>query len=420
MIRPGPTLSGSGLPGSALPVPRPGRVLETSPLLAWAVLLGCAVIILATVVEVPYLGAGGIVVDFDAFYIAGQMAWRGEIAQAYDAPTMIAAQTRLSGEPSFMPWTYPPVFDLLAAALPLAPRGLSYLVFTGGTLAGYVLVLRRLAGPHLTAVLLSIVPALFITIKCGQNGFLTGALAGLFCLAVLRGRAAAGVPLGLMLIKPHLAVGMVVLVLAKRRWKTLGVTVAVAVLTSGAATLAFGPAVWPAFLGGAAAAGGFLERGLYPLYRMTSLYAALRSLGAPAGAALAAQVVSAVLACAAIVHACLRGGDLRRTLGIAALATLAVSPYNYDYDMPILGIGLALLMPDILDRARPAEKAGLFILAWLTCGWGQFVNMMTPDGAVHEAAHPMIALGGLGYVLFLGLTAAVLRRTPPEQALPRA
>ena len=47
-------------------------------------------------------------------------------------------------------------------------------------------------------------PAMAITIGCGQNGFLTGALIGLVCLNVERRQLLAGLALGAMVIKPHL------------------------------------------------------------------------------------------------------------------------------------------------------------------------------------------------------------------------
>ena len=389
-------------------------ILESSRLLAWAIILGCVILIVDTFIKVPYLGAGGVVVDFDAFYIAGQMVWAGDVAQAYSAKFMAAAQNRLSNMPIFMPWTYPPFFDLLVAAFPLASRGVSYVLFISSTFLAYILVIRCLSGGNFTAVLLATMPALIITIRIGQNGFLTGTLAGLFCLAFQNKRAVAGVPLGFMLIKPHLSLGMLVLVTVSRRWKTLAVTACVAILSSGLATLVFGLEVWPAFLAGAKQASGFLERGIYPLHRMTSIYAALHSFGTLPAIAIAVQIFSALIACGTIVYVRLRGWPTQRVLGITILATLAISPYNYDYDMAILGVGLALLSRDILENSRPIEKLGLLVFAWLTCGWGLLLQNRYGGSAPKEFLAPehQISLGGIGYVLLLGLILVVLKRLP--------
>lgn len=390
----------------------PYSVLQESPLITWTILVGCLVMIFATTLQVPYLGAGSIVIDFDAFYIAGQMVWNGSVADAYDAEVMTAAQSQYSDIKIFMPWTYPPAFNLLVALFPLASRGIAYLVFTGSTFLAYFFILRRLAGGNLPAVLLAILPALFITIRVGQNGFLIGALAGLFCIGFLQKKAVAGVPLGLMLVKPHLSIGMGVLVVFSQRWRTLAVTLLVVCLASIVATVAFGVEVWPAFLSGAQQASGFLERGLYPLFRMTSVYAALHSFGVSPEAALFIQIVFALAALGAVLYSIRANLPSHLTLGITLLASLMISPYNYDYDMPILGVGLALLIRDILFYARPLEKLALLIFSWIACGWGLFILLSTSGDApaTHLAASPPVSLGGIGYTLFIGLIFFVLRR----------
>jgi hypothetical protein len=143
-------------------------------------------------------------VDFDMFHLVGQMFWRGELHHAYRFETLLEAQRTMTGRDSFMPWTYPPQFDLLVVPLALMPLWLAYGLFTATTLLAYLAVLKRLSGEHLPLVLFITFPALTITIACGQNGFLTGTLIGLACLWIERGRSLAGLPLGLMIIKPHL------------------------------------------------------------------------------------------------------------------------------------------------------------------------------------------------------------------------
>jgi len=159
-----------------------------------------------------------VLVDFDAFHIVGRMVWRGEVEDAYRFAAMVRAQRTLGGADGSMPWTYPPPFNLVAAALALLPLGAAYFAFTAATLGAYLAVLRRVAGEHVSVVLLAIFPAVIVTIACGQNGFLTGVLIGLACLGFLRGRPSAGVPLGLMILKPHLAIAFALYAVAARRW----------------------------------------------------------------------------------------------------------------------------------------------------------------------------------------------------------
>ena len=400
--------------------PQPGAgerfaVLETNPMLAWLICLACAGIMFATVREVPSLGAGGAIVDFDVFYIVGQMIWDGTLPQAYDIDTMRAIQKSITGEDTFMPWTYPPHFDLVAALLPFGSRGLSYAVFITVTFLGYIYVLRRLAGPYLTAVLIALLPALVMTMRIGQNGFMTAALVGLFCLSFLNARTVAGVPLGLMVIKPHLALGLGVLVLVTRRWKVLVLGLAVVAAVSALATLAFGTEVWPAFLASVPEAQESMKRGLYPMFRMTSAYAALFTLGMAPGSAMIVQACIAVAACAAIVVASVRGMPMRQLLGLSCFATLAISPYNYDYDMPILGVGFALMASDLMARARPVEKLALLGLTWLSCGWGMAMVTLRRHLDISDSPPDQVSLAAFGHLLLIGLVWHILRREPVPQ-----
>ena len=236
--------------------------------------------------------------DFELFHMVGRMVWRGELLDAYQIASLLRAERTMTGIVDFMPWTYPPPFDVVAALLACGPLGLSYCLFTGITLAAFLTVLRRIAGPRFALVLLAIYPAVLMTIACGQNGFLTGALIGWAALALRRDQAIAGVPLGLMVIKPHLAVAFAVLGVVRGRWHALAVAIATAGLASVIAGLVLGPAVWAAALAAAREASVFLAEGHYPLHRMISVYAALRSFGVPAEAAFLGQVFVALRACA--------------------------------------------------------------------------------------------------------------------------
>lgn len=358
------------------------------------------------VFHVPVLGAREVIVDFDAFYIVGQMAQHGDLASAYHFPAMRAAQAQFSGVERFMPWTYPPQFNLVVAPLPFLPRGIAYGLFTALTFAAWLTVVRALSGRYFTAVLLAVAPAIIVGLRIGQNGFLTAALIGWFCLLMLRGRTTlAGLPLGLMVIKPHLGLGLGVLALAQWRWRTLVVALAIVVATSALASLVFGPAIWLAFRAGIDEASGFLAQGLYPLFRMTSLYATLHRLGFDPAVAIGAQLVLAVLALGAVAVAA-RRLEARRALAVACLLTLVVSPYTYDYDMTIFGIGLALIVRDIIERCTPLQRGVLLGLAWASCGWGlvqvQWAEGMPPDArTAYLDAVP--AIGGFTYPLLLAL-----------------
>lgn len=362
---------------------------------------------------IPQLGADGVLVDFDAFYIVGQLFYEGRVAAAYSSVVMAEIQHALVGHDGFMPWTYPPQFDLIALIFPWLPRGMAYGLFTGATLAAYLLLLSRLAGPRLFWVLLALIPPIYVTATIGQNAFLTGSLMGWFCLSSLRGRTAAGWPLGLLVIKPHLGIGLGVHALFSARWQVLGLAMTVVVLSSALATLVLGPEIWAAFFGGVRQAGDTLRAGVYPMFRMTSIFAALYSLGASDTVALWVQMGGGLVACALIAVAVRREVPVAYTLAMACFTSALVSPYLYDYDMVVTGIGLALVAGDVAQRSTTFERIVLLALIWVAGGWGM-IHALASAGLDWEVrasnGRATLSYGAYAYCLVLLLLWRILRR----------
>jgi Glycosyltransferase family 87 len=353
--------------------------------------------------------------DFDAFYLAAQMVWRGEFQEAYDFSMFTRAHESFFGAPRFLPWAYPPQFGLFIAPLAIVPYGAAYGLFTAATLIAYLLVLKRLAGEGFAVVSLVSSPAILVTILCGQNGFLTGTLIGLTCIAVQNRRASAGLPLGLMIIKPHLAVAYAVYMVMTRRWAVTFVSATTVAATSILTTVLLGTDVWPAFVTGAEEARTFLREGTYPVFRMISPYAALRSFGASATAAFVGQAIVAALALAMVCFLARRQLPPRQALGFTAIASLLISPYGYDYDLPILGVGLALLLPDVLRWGNRREQAAILAFSFVTGLIGllqTFLRLKAPVESILTAGDNMaLSVAGLTLLTVLGLTFRILRRS---------
>ena len=247
--------------------------------------------------------------DFDAFYIVAQRVWLGDVEQAYHFDRFIKMQMDAAGGKfSFMPWTYPPQFDLLLAPLALIPIGTAYFLFTAATLGFYLLTLRAVAKSYFALVVILLSPALLFTLVCGQNGFLTGSLVGLACISFERRQLVAGLSLGMMVIKPHLAIAFAVYALLARRWITVITATTVILSSSILCTLLLGPQIWSAFLGSVHDSAAFLGRGSgsFPLFRMISIYAVLRTAGFSASLAFLSQVVVAVFALSVVALAIYR------------------------------------------------------------------------------------------------------------------
>ncbi|WP_439370686.1 glycosyltransferase family 87 protein [Bradyrhizobium sp. DASA03120] len=368
--------------------------------------------------------------DFDAFYIVAREIWHGQVDLAYRFETLIKLQQAFTGSTSFMPWTYPPHFDLLLAPFALLPEGIAYLLFVTVTLTSYLLTLRTIADKNFAHVLVVMFPALAITVGCGQNGFLTGTLIGIVCLNVERRQVMAGLALGAMVIKPHLAIAAGFYMLATRRWTALATATTVVLASSLACTLMFGWQIWTAWLGAIRESAIFLDRGFYPLFRMVSTYAALGRAGLPSSIAFWAQAAAASLALFAVALAVWLGTTRRAspafTIGVATLVSVMISPYAYDYDLPIIGIGLALILPDLTQMANARERGFVYGLILLAGAYGmlQSARLAAQFGSdadltgMEDKLAPSI--GGFAMMALLALLLRLLwRATQPVAAVPQ-
>lgn len=367
-----------------------GERIATSRTIFFAILATAILLVLVSAVrfQAPALvGAEKVLTDFDAFNIAGTLAANGRVEDAYHAETMLKAQREASGTQSFMPWTYPPPFTLLMDVLSHVPIGFAFALFSMLSFAFYLVVLRKIAGKWTPGVLMAIMPAIILNLRTGQNGFLIAGLIGAFLIAWRENRTIAGLPLGLLIIKPHLAVGVGLMALIGRRWGAIAVAAAVVIAALIASTVVYGLEIWSAFFGAVQEAGHFLSLGYYLLFRMNSAYAALYSFGLPAPIAMAGHVLVAFAAIGITVWACCSGMEFRFKAALVCITSLFVSPYNYDYDLAILGVALAFVIPDLVARSQGRELVYLLLLSWVTCGYGigvQTVLEALKGGAVTE------------------------------------
>lgn len=396
--------------------------LWQSARIRWLLVFGCICLMMFSAIEFAFpieLRGKIFMVDYHAFYVAGRMFWEGHLSDAYRAEALFVAQQRIVGGQSFMPWTYPPHFNFITAGLALVPVWLGYALFISISFAAYFWATKRLAGSQHTFVILALFPAILACIRTGQSGLLVGALMAGSMLLLLAGRASAGVPLALLTIKPHFLPAIGLYLLLRGQWRVITVGALVTLALALAATAAFGAGIWNDFLGAVGEAGGFLTQGLYPLYRMTSLYAALFMLGMAPDVAMVLQIALGLCWLGLLVLASRAGWPPRHLLATAVIGSLFLSPYAYDYDLPIFGVAVALLAADLTQRASSAQLSFFILLAWVTSGISLIFSLSAsePTIATREfllARPPSLGVFGL---LPLGLFALwIVRRPVPADA----
>lgn len=330
--------------------------------------------------------------DYIVFSEAGRRALAGE--PLYDAPAR--------GFPFLHP---PPVAALAASIAGLEPRAL-YLALTASSLLALglaIFALPRLAprpGEHDLVALGVLASAPWsIALVLGQPLPWALALALLALLAWRRGRPrTAGLLVGLLLLKPTLALAPLAAALVRRERAVLQ-GVALTALALGVVSLPLGLDAWRDWLAALARTLGAVQDARLLLWKQHTWLAFCRAL-VPGRLAWAAWALVA-LPLGLLVLRRVRQGALTplRAGGLLALAAIALGPYAYFYDALLLAIPAAALW---LERERYSRRvhALLSLVAGLTFAWqhlGFFAFQRGP------------ALGGLLATLWLALELAAHR-----------
>ncbi len=294
--------------------------------------------------------------DFVSFWAASKLLLAG--GSAYDSAAHIAVQrTFYAGHSGYTAFFYPPPFLLVSAPLGLGGYFPALVLWLTGTAAAFVAALRPwlrgLSGWQL-ALALAAFPAVLLTITHGQTSFLVAALLGGAIWLTSSGRKGwAGVLFGLAIIKPQFGLLVPLALLAAGEWRVIASAAATALGFAAAATLAFGPEIWPAWYAASGSAQTAMAGGAIGFAKMQSLFAAARLAGLGTVPAYVLQGALA-LACAGLVtHLFWRRGFTREAGAALLVAALLTTPFVLDYDLLLLAFPLAVLA----DGPRPWEKA---------------------------------------------------------------
>ncbi|MEZ0498368.1 glycosyltransferase family 87 protein [Sphingomonas sp. IW22] len=397
--------------GSFAPSLRMLEWLDDARLRRWRIASGgaCAVVLI-----IWYLMAVGgrdltgkqIGTDFVSFWTAARVTIIHGAAQAYDPATHGALQAAMFGVgQGYYAFFYPPPFLLLCLPLGLIDYGPALLLWLGMTGAAYLAVAARWLDWPLgrTLILALAFPAVLLNIGHGQNGFLTAALMGAGLMLLPRRPVVAGIVLGALVVKPHLAVLLPLAFALRGEWRAfvaMGASAAALCLIS---LIALGQDAWSGFLGGGQLARTTLETGLVSHAKMVSIFAAARVVGLSTLSSYLVHAAGAVAAVALIWRAARLRLLARDQNALLVAATLAASPFLLDYDLTLLAWPLAWLAVRGRDeRFLPYEKAAMLTI---------FVAPLILRPLASAAAVPLAPVMTLG-LLALCWRRAVLTASP--------
>jgi hypothetical protein len=357
------------------------------------------VVALVTMLGDPYQ------MDFVSYWAAARLADAGNPAGAYDVALHRSVELGAIPLAGALPFAYPPCFLIVAApfgllAYPAAAVGWVLLTF-----AAYGAAIRRWAAGRIWLALSF--PPLLVNAITGQAGMLIAALFALGMALLPKRPFAAGLLLGLLVVKPQLGLVLPLALLAGREWRAIAGAAASSIGLVVLSLLLFGWEPWQAWLGNAGLIASIASEGLAGWHRMAGVYGALRLAGLGPGAAWIAHGLVALAAAGAACLIWYRESDIGIRAAALAAATALASPYLFVYDMLILVVPFLWLV----GRGRHALPLAL---AWAILLLG-LVQVLGWSGGPNLA--PLAPIIMLTLILFQprGLSASASETEP----LPR-
>ncbi len=306
--------------------------------------------------------------DFAVFWTASRLALTGLVSDIFDTALFQRALGQYFGDNlAFNPFPYPPHAILLILPLGLLSYYWSFLIWVLIQLFLYLMIAAA-GGPLRQRVsILLMAPTTLLTINFGQNGLLTAALFLGGMMLLERRPVLAGVCFALLTFKPQLGLLIPVALLAGRYWSAF-LAAAVGTVILMAWSLWFGGTqTWYGYMSvGLPDQRAFMEQGTGMfMYMIPSVFMAIRLMDLGIAAGYAAQGLFALCAVAGVAWAFRTDAD--RALKTAALisGTFLVSPYIFNYDMPLLSVVVLCLAERGLGVGFHFGERLILIAAWI-------------------------------------------------------
>lgn len=292
--------------------------------------------------------------DYITFWAAAKMASEGIAQEAYDPEKIVEFEKQAAPVESIWYWFYPPSFLLIISNIATDEYLESLAYFTLAGIIIYSLAIFLITEKEYRLALIAS-PALYITLLHGQNSAMTAGIVGMALWIIERNPITAGILLGIISFKPQLAVPLLLILFANKKWLTL------AAMSIMSATLAvwslkiYGAGSWLAWLESIKIATRINESGMLPWQNMPSAFSFVKSLG---GSNFIAYTTQATLAttCAAYTYINFKAPKSIRNRNAAwIVCCLTFSPHIFNYDMTwvAIAIGFAISGTKNKDKFKP-------------------------------------------------------------------
>jgi hypothetical protein len=335
--------------------------------------------------------------DFVAFWAAGHLVWTGQTADAYRLSALSALEhaTTVMAPDVLLAFFYPPTFLLFCLPFAALPYLAGLAVFVAVPFAGLAVPLRRIlaGGSHCATGLSGLLPVLafpgvLMNAATGQTGFWSAAFFA-WALIWLEARPGlAGACLGLLVIKPHLALVVPFGLAAGRRWRAMAACAALAATWIVASWLVLGMAAWRGFFASGPAIRDALENHAEDWGKLQSFYTLIRVAGGSAMQAYGGQILVGAAVLVALVLIIRQRPGPQAEMALITAAAMLCTPHILDYDLAAEGVPLAWIASQALRQGwLPWEK----VVAGLAFVWPLVARLATQSGTAPVG--PLILLG---------------------------
>ncbi|MGB0748399.1 MAG: glycosyltransferase family 87 protein [Magnetospiraceae bacterium] len=349
--------------------------------------------------------------DFMAFYTAAFQVVHGLVDSVYDPDRFRVIKAVVTGDSVHeLPFFYPPWSLFIWAPLGFSGFTCALLTWTGLQLVVLGWLAYRITGLGLAPLLVLVCPPVLRAAITGQTGMLMAIfLAGGFLLLRHRSRGA-GAVLGLMVVKPHLAITLPFILAGGRQWWAFVLTGLTAVGIAGLGLLVFG---WGAMEGFLALAADHGDKTLLSSNdrwdRLVSPLAAMLRLTSSTTAAWAVHIIVAVGALGVAAWVWWRTEDPAARAMAGVVAIPLVNPYMFAYDLAVFLVPIAFLGKDLIAGKLDSWDSAALVAMWLV----PFVSFVA--GVIGFQPAPLVFLA----LLAVAWRRAIRRAPVSPAATPR-
>lgn len=292
--------------------------------------------------------------DFLSFWAAGRLVLQGHPELAYNISAHGMVENTIAQIGGRMPFPYPPPFLAIVTPFAIPSFGIAFILWVSVT-AGFFALATRRATPISFAF--GNTPAA-IDFMIGQNGFL---ICGIFVLGLSLISTApfiAGAVLGLMVLKPQLALLLPVAMLAGREWRVIAGAIVSVTIVLAIGLILFGTRSYLGFWNILPFYVDLLRHHKLPWNELASPFALARFWGIPQTPALLIHAVIALIATALTARAWWL--KLEERVPILATATMLIPPYFFTYDALLIVVPMGWLY---WNKRHPYVLA----FSWVCC-----------------------------------------------------